>query len=820
MVTPPGTKPRSRYLRTIVRILVGLVLLVCSLAVYLQIFGLPRIVRDAVIRELNKKGVFVDAAAIYLNFPKGVVFEDVSYYLPDDRITPILKADTVELRPIFDDVGRALEVRINDGAVRMELAALVNDPRNSTVLNGSNISLNLVVSEDALDVKNVSIDFPNLELRLRGEVSHWLSDEVVYMVKEDLLVSVSKPHPVRSEAGRIIRSIVKELDLLTMDTPLRMDVDFAVNKIKPSEAEVKVVLASRSSIRGRGGVYDYAGARVTFSDMVLDIPQFRMTAGDRSLDIVGKVDFGNEIWELDIENSLPIEYVDRLLPLMVVRALEDRKLRFEGDVRTSLKVGPMTFTKPSLLLVGKFDVENGYYEDTLFPQVSLELIYKDGDLSLNNIRGEVGSGKGQGPVKGDIFLGLRSRRYDIDVKGGFDPSEVASLTLENVEKAIREFEFPDLPPEISVKVTYRALPEKHLVADVQFNSTDVIVKGSSLEALSFRYQRETGGPILVQPIKASRGDDEELVGNVVINPEKTKLELDLVSSIHPPAVAIVIGPHAVELLSPFQFKGGTEIALKGSIGLDEDRAHNLEGDFKLNTAGYFWLIMEKLEGSFALQRDILTIPDLRAESLNGRLVASLVLKGLRDSEKTEFSTVVKGYDIDLYEMLNASMDKTTNPYSGLLNFEIEAAGPWFDQEGGAGRNDIKGKGKIRIREGALFKMPIFLGLSRILSKVIKGIGYSSISAFSCDFNIANGRINSDNLFLRGDVLSIKGKGFLGFNNKMKANLQIQVLNEGVLADALNLLLWPISKLIEIQLQGTWSDPTWQPRNLPRELFGK
>ena len=77
-----------------------------------------------------------------------------------------------------------------------------------------------------------------------------------------------------------------------------------------------------------------------------------------------------------------------------------------------------------------------------------------------------------------------------------------------------------------------------------------------------------------------------------------------------------------------------------------------------------------------------------------------------------------------------------------------------------------------------------------------------------------------NLFLSGRVLSIAGGGFYRFDGKIGANLKVQLLSDGILSDALKLVLWPIRKLIEVQLTGTLDHPDWQPRNLPKELFGK
>lgn len=121
---------------------------------------------------------------------------------------------------------------------------------------------------------------------------------------------------------------------------------------------------------------------------------------------------------------------------------------------------------------------------------------------------------------------------------------------------------------------------------------------------------------------------------------------------------------------------------------------------------------------------------------------------------------------------------------------------------------------MAIREGELFRIPLLLGLSRILSRVVRGFGYASQTDFSADFTVADGRIRSDNLFLQGRVMSIEGDGWLDFDNNLRANMKVQLLSEGFFSEAFKILLWPLRKLIEVRLTGTLEDPQWELRNIP------
>ena len=40
------------------------------------------------------------------------------------------------------------------------------------------------------------------------------------------------------------------------------------------------------------------------------------------------------------------------------------------------------------------------------------------------------------------------------------------------------------------------------------------------------------------------------------------------------------------------------------------------------------------------------------------------------------------------------------------------------------------------------------------------------------------------------------------------------------AELIQGLTWPVSKLLEVKVMGTMDDPDWRPENLPKELFLK
>jgi len=191
------------------------------------------------------------------------------------------------------------------------------------------------------------------------------------------------------------------------------------------------------------------------------------------------------------------------------------------------------------------------------------------------------------------------------------------------------------------------------------------------------------------------------------------------------------------------------------------------------------------------------------------------------SEQGTFALSLNVDELDLYELLTKALDVEDTPYQGKMNLDLKMTGSLKEDETASRASTLSGGGRLEIKEGTLFKIPLLLGLSRILSAVVNGFGYASQSNLTSDFTIQDGYIRSDKLFLQGNVLSIAGPGSYEFDGrKISADLKIQLFKEGIISDALKLILWPIRKLIEVQLTGTIDDPSWQPKNLPKEIFGK
>ncbi|MGA0368875.1 MAG: AsmA-like C-terminal region-containing protein, partial [Kiritimatiellia bacterium] len=357
-----------------------------------------------------------------------------------------------------------------------------------------------------------------------------------------------------------------------------------------------------------------------------------------------------------------------------------------------------------------------------------------------------------------------------------------------------------------------------LEIEIDVEGRDVLWRGTAFDHIGAEgtYADDT---LTVRGIRAGRGT-ERFEGGFVFEPHFRGVTFSFHSTFYLPDILQLIGPEVSRIGQWFRFRGDSKIEAAGFLDLSPQKRHDFHGSFAFQDLVLQWLSLNQLEGNLRVEDQRLSLPDLRASLEGGTLQADFQSEETF-SEQGHFVLDLELKNMDLYKVITKATDLEDTPYRGNLSLDLDLTGKLRDTPQFPRSQSYQGGGRVEIREGSLFRIPLLLGLSQLLSKLVNGFGYASQSDFTADFEIGDGRISSKELFLQGNILSIAGPGSYRFEDrKISADLKIHLLKEGVLSDALKLILWPIRKLIEIQLTGTLDQPSWQPKNLPKEIFGK
>ena len=210
----------------------------------------------------------------------------------------------------------------------------------------------------------------------------------------------------------------------------------------------------------------------------------------------------------------------------------------------------------------------------------------------------------------------------------------------------------------------------------------------------------------------------------------------------------------------------------------------------------------------------MNIFDLRGELAQGNFNGSAALTNLNRRANSGFSAFVNIEGMDLQALAGALGSKPDDKLQGRIFSNVVLSGSLGDQL----ENALNGKGSFRIKEGRLFQIALFGGLSKILGKIYPGFGYAAQTELRSDFEIGQERVHFRKLDLQGEVISIGGSGSIGFDQSLNFTLQAKLLKKGLIAEVLRIVTSPLTFLLELRVTGSIRNPQWRPENLPKELF--
>jgi len=95
------------------------------------------------------------------------------------------------------------------------------------------------------------------------------------------------------------------------------------------------------------------------------------------------------------------------------------------------------------------------------------------------------------------------------------------------------------------------------------------------------------------------------------------------------------------------------------------------------------------------------------------------------------------------------------------------------------------------------------------------VAYNTARLATADFTVANKKVSTKNIEIVGSGFSMFGDGDIYFLTG-KLDMDMRLNAQGVPG----IVFFPVSKLFEYHSDGTFSDPRWSPKIIPRiPVFG-
>lgn len=317
----------------------------------------------------------------------------------------------------------------------------------------------------------------------------------------------------------------------------------------------------------------------------------------------------------------------------------------------------------------------------------------------------------------------------------------------------------------------------------------------------------------IGPLKAWDTENRLLDGSVLIRGtnDVVHLDFDVDSGLRLEDALAIADCFDEGALDCLKCESVPQVSVKGTLALDEEYSadNNLSGRVSFDKGVFFGIPVRGVSFDYAYIGDKLSFTGGRAIGKDGGTVtgsAALVFPAFGGGESFSLDFVYSGGTMnELADVLEMDMGERR----GKVDGRIRLSGPL---ESGA-YSRLEGEGSIRITDGRLAQMNLFMGLTEVLAKNVPGIaGMVTQSQASADFRIAGGVVKSNNVLIEGGLVSIKAAGEYDITkDNLDFTVTVQLLkDESIIGKMVRPVMQPFSKLLmEFKVSGPIENPQWK-----------
>jgi hypothetical protein len=810
----PGTLRRwiGRLLAGIRNLFILAFVLACLLAVYLTVVGVPARLIEPRLAWLRENGLNVRIERIRLDILRGVAAEGLAFYDAPDRPVPMFEAQRVvfNFNPLEWLRGRhgLRRVWLNGAAIRVDTRGTLDSRDSAETLSLDRANLQVRIEPASVVISR--FDTSVLGIKVHGEGT---------VLRE----TAARPRMTLAEMSRLLSSTLKnlpawlpslaeQLNAIRFDLPPRADFSFTLYPTNPLRTTVSAKIQAGHT-QARGVALDAWGVEASLTNGRVRLVSLFAQAGKQRCDGSGTLELTNRVLEARASSDLPPEYWLRLVPKAWSDQLAKVGIELSGPGAFEVWLGPAPVKEIPEHISGWVSLEKADIHG-IWIEKGFAAFQREKELAtFTKIDTVLGKGREQGPVRGTGWYRFDTQEYGARGRSEADPHILLPITTKNQARVIRSFDFRETPPVVDLDISGVVPRPKEFKLAGHVWGTNFTRYGAEVVSLDTPIA-VTNGVLFMTPLQAFRTDGR-VEGWLAIDMDNGWADFNATSTVAPYALGAVIDPKAEQILRNYRLEGPARVVAKGRVDYDGWEETDFEGWVEGEKMGIHWMLADRASFHIRGVGTRLDFTDVEGEIYDGTFAGSASFENIEQPTNTQYE--ISGYleNLDFLQLVRSLTNGPAgDPYTGRLTASTIVRGII-----GAGRGDtVVGEGRLKITEGHLFQLPIFGGLSSLLSKIYPGFGFATQTAFESSFTVANRQFHSNDAFLKGTMLSISGQGDYYMDSRVDVNVQVQLLRSGSLASVLRLITYPVTKLLEFHLGGTLKDPHWRPINLPKELF--
>lgn len=788
------------------------ILVLIAILLYLRFVGFPGVLVRRAIAWLAEQEIYVQVHRVHLDFfPAGVVAKGVRFFDVPRAETPLLELERAALsfRPaswLKREAGfsglvvRGAVLRINTTGDRVKSGG----PHNLVVEN-----VRAVLGFDAAGIRVEQCQAVFMGVRLRGS---GLIDAVE--------PSEAGPPALRDVARTLkaalrkfpswLPELVEQWHAVEFKEPPRADVVFRFRTAEPILSEAQIKMAGRRTI-ARGVVLDEWTLRALLRDALLEVDPVSFTQEGNRCHARGRMDLRDRVAEFRAYSSLPPHVWLSLLPGEVGEQAAREGVFFEGNSSFEVWGGPAPLDRLLESMSGWISVDEAMFREVWIERAFAQFSREGVETTFSHLDATLGRDAQRGVIRGSAKLRLDTMEYGIQGTAEGDPHAVLPLVTSNQAEVIKALDFR-APPRAEIRATGVLTNAQAFSLSGTLSGREFTYSGADIA----RFDTELGYTNDVLTFRNMKLERPEggVEGWVAMDFGHGRVDYDVVSTADPVALGLVIGSNIHAFVSQFRFEGPVHVVSRGRVDYTNLEGIDLEAEVTAQNAGMDWLLVDRGSCRIRALGTRVEFEDVEGSAFGGTFSGTASIWDVDDPEDVRYAFSGEIRDADFRRVMASLRGVQGDIYQGALSVTVAVTGVIGEGKGPT----VSGTGRVQIREGALFQVPLLGGLSQILSRVYPRLGFATQTDFSSSVSIADSRVSSDDAHLEGRLISAGAEGCYHFDQRLDVRVHVKLLRRGYVASVLRLVTFPVTKLLEVHLGGTLSDPRWRPQNLPKELF--
>jgi hypothetical protein len=266
-----------------------------------------------------------------------------------------------------------------------------------------------------------------------------------------------------------------------------------------------------------------------------------------------------------------------------------------------------------------------------------------------------------------------------------------------------------------------------------------------------------------------------------------------------------IDPKIAKTISPYRFRSNPNVSVQGKVHMRTATKNNLAIQVE-SPAGMDYDLLGKTLSFGKTSAKVLVI----GNKVDARVTRAPLMGGdvtlkadVSIDPKTPFFTA----DVQL-ERVNFS--KLTKLYFDYDDSKGVISGSYSFKTRMGQEELMTGNGSIRIEDGNVFAIPTLGPFSSIIGGILPGVAYNTARLATADFTVADKKVSTKNIEIVGSGFSMFGDGDIYFLTG-KLDMDMRLNAQGVPG----IVFFPVSKLFAYHSDGTFSNPGWSPKIIPR-----